>query len=249
MRKYSFRKQLSFWRKSALFSVLLALTALWLVFDFLFVPFGSRGETVKIPTCVGSYLDSIETPEWLTLKIEYRYDRESPVGLILAQTPAPNTYRKITPNSLRHELSLVVSLGEETVFLPEMIGRDAREVTAELRGMGLVVEERLLESPYRAGTVYATEPSAQSELPIGAKVVLSVSAGVPKKTVKVPDLIGLSRADALVALWLEQLSVREVIQEPSELPEGVVIRQSHLPGTLVTAGTAVTLYVSGGAAE
>ena len=80
-------------------------------------------------------------------------------------------------------------------------------------------------------------------------MLLSVSAGTPNKTVEVPNLVGLSRSDALVKLWLAELSVAEVTEEPSLLPVGSVIRQSHVAGTLVSAGTPVTLVVSGGEIE
>ena len=63
-------------------------------------------------------------------------------------------------------------------------------------------------------------------------------------TVTVPDVRGLSRSEALMQLWLAQLSVLDVIEEDSVEEPGVVIRQNYLPGTVVMAGTKLTLYVS-----
>jgi beta-lactam-binding protein with PASTA domain len=49
----------------------------------------------------------------------------------------------------------------------------------------------------------------------------------------------------LVLLWRSQLSVGEVVEEFSEKgPSGTVLRQSHVAGTLVAAGTKITIYVA-----
>ena len=65
-----------------------------------------------------------------------------------------------------------------------------------------------------------------------------------QKTVAVPNLCGLSRADALIRLWLCQLNVGEVVEVPSGEPSGTVIRQSHAEGTVVLPGTKITIYIS-----
>ena len=75
-------------------------------------------------------------------------------------------------------------------------------------------------------------------------MTLTVSAGEPAVTVTVPNVVGLTRADALIRLWLCQLSVGSVIEEISAEEAGSVIRQSHQPGTVVMSGTKITLYVS-----
>ena len=54
----------------------------------------------------------------------------------------------------------------------------------------------------------------------------------------------MSRADALIRLWLCQLNVGEVVETPSDAPAGTVIRQSHAEGTVVLPGTKITIYVS-----
>ncbi|MBQ8214057.1 MAG: PASTA domain-containing protein [Clostridia bacterium] len=238
------RKRLRFWRWTALLSVLLTLSVGWIVFDDLFSPFGEISVSVEIPDLCGLVTEEAVYPDWADVELEYRYDADTPSGVILSQSPRAGTFRKLSSQSPRLTLSLVVSLGEETVTLPELSGFDARESSARLREMGLLVETVTATGAYPAGTVYAMEPRAGTVVPVGTKVILSVSAGPEQKSVKVPDLIGLSRSDALVKLWTAELMAGDVIEEASSLPPGTVIRQSHQPATLVPAGTKITLFVS-----
>ena len=142
------------------------------------------------------------------------------------------------------ELTLTVSLGAETVRLPDVVGEDVRRAESILHEIGLAVRTEVRTGAYPEGTVYAMHPRADTELPKGSMITLSVSAGVPAATVTVPDVVGMQRGEALTALWLAQLSVDEVIEEASDAEEGVVIRQNYQSGTVVMAGTRITLTVS-----
>lgn len=237
-------RQKHFWEKVTAFLLTLAIATGWIIFDCLFAPFAANAVTVEIPNCCGQRLDALLLPDWLTVEVDYRYDANTAAGVVLSQSPVGGSYRKLVPPDSSYGISLVVSLGEETVILPNMVGRDIREVTSELRKMGLCVESQTVEGAYPEGKIFAAEPRSGTEVPIGTKVMLSVSGGMPCREVTVPDVRGLTRADALVQLWLAQLEVAQVLQAPSEAPEGTVFRQSHQPGTLVTAGTKITLYVS-----
>ena len=225
-------------------SLVLAVAAAWIVFDDLFSPFGEKSLSVEIPDLCGKRLESVDLADWLDTKVEYRYDKRYAAGVILAQSPVGGSRRKLTAQNPQCKLTLTVSLGEETVVLPNVIGRDRREVEAQLREMGLGVKTETVTGTYPEGTVFDMEPRVGAEVPVGGTVKISVSAGTPSKTVTVPDVRGLSRSDALVQLWLAQLAVGDVIEVDADAEGGTVIRQSHQGGTLVLAGTKVTLYVS-----
>ena len=231
-------------RWAALLSVLFAVSVGWIVFDDLFSPFGERSVSVEIPDLCGLSIDDAVYPDFADITVEYRYDDTVSSGIILSQSPRAGTIRKLSAQASRVPLSLVVSMGKEQITIPSLSGMDAREASARLRELGLLVETVTKTGAYPLGTVYASEPVAGTVVPVGSKVVLSVSAGPEQKSVAVPDLLGLSRSDALVALWTAELSVAEVVEEESDLPVGTVIRQSHVPKTLVPAGTKITLYIS-----
>lgn len=65
-------------------------------------------------------------------------------------------------------------------------------------------------------------------------------------TVAVPDLVGMTRADAEAALTSAGLKVAFEEAESSEAPAGTVVSQTIAEGEQVEAGTVVTVVVSGG---
>ncbi len=232
------------WKKAALFAALTLLCAAWLTFDALFAPLQEEGVTLEIPDLCDKPLVHSEIDARFDVEIEYRYDAQAPKGTVLSQMPVAGSRRKLTPENPQCRLSLTVSLGKEALALPDVVGADARDAAAILRKQGFVVETVAVESAYREGTVLSCLPKEGTLLPKGETVVLTVSAGTPTRTVRVPDLVGLSRSDALIALWTAQLSLKEVIETDSDAPAGRVIRQSHRQGSVVAAGTGITLYVS-----
>lgn len=234
------------WRWAAVLSFVLAMASGWIVFDNLFAPFGEESVSVEIPNLLGSVPEKSELEEWVELQTEYRYDADAPAGVVLSQSPMAGSLRKLTAESPRCTVSVVISLGEETLTLPDVVGKEMRETVSSLRSQGFAVETVMQTGAYPEGTILASEPRGGTEMPKGGKVVLTVSAGTPSKTVTVPDLRGLSRSDALVQLWLSRLSVDKVIEVDSEEAIGTVVRQSHQAGTVVAAGTRVSLSISHG---
>ena len=236
-------KNFKTWRRSALVALVLLLAVGWITVDILFKPLKKAPTTVEIPNLCGTSVGNIKAPEWLDVDIEYRYDENTPAGVVFAQTPTGGSRRRLAEDK-SCQVSLVVSLGRESISLPSMTGRDVYEVATELRNLGLVVHTVMQSSPRAVGSVLASEPRAGERVPKGATVTLTVSQGEEQKTVHVPNLCGLSRADALIRLWLCQLNVGEVIESPSSAPVGTVFRQSHAEGTVVLPGTKITIYIS-----
>lgn len=233
------------WKKTAWFTFLLFVAACWLVFDDLFAPLAPQAQTVEIPSLCGMQAEAVTAPPWASLEIEYRHDAKAPKGEIIAQKPTGGSRRKWNSNGDEPiTVHLVVSLGEETLVLPSLEGSDARVAASQLREMGCTVETVYRTGAYPVGQILAMEPHGGTEVPIGTHVVLTVSEGIPTKSVTVPDLRGLSRADALVQLWLAQLSLERVEEVYSDAPVGTVIAQDRLAGTTVPTGTKLILTVS-----
>ena len=242
-------KSFRVWWLSLLCSALLFVGTGWILVDSLFAPFERVTESVEIPNFCGSTLESLEFADWIEVQVSYRHDASMARDVVLSQSPAAGSRRKLTAQNPKCKVSLTVSLGEESAEVPAVVGLDAREAESMLRGLGFSVEIEKSEGVYPEGTVFAVAPREGTRLPVGSRVKLSVSVGIPSKAVRVPELRGLSRSDALVQVWLSELAVGEVIEVESFEPEGTVIRQSHQPETLVPAGTKLTLYVSRGGEE
>ncbi len=232
------------WRRSALVALVLLLAVGWITVDILFKPREKPPATVEIPNFCGLDVSNIQADEWLDVDIEYRYDENTPTGVVFAQTPTGGSRRRLAADGEPCKVTLVVSLGHESIRLPQIAGRDVYEVATELRNLGLVVNTVMQSSPREAGRVLASEPRAGESVPKGTTITLTVSQGEEQKTVRVPQLCGLTRADALIRLWLCQLNVGEVVEMPSDAPAGTVFRQSHTEGTVVLPGTKITIYIS-----
>ena len=226
------------------FAFTLFLSAAWVVFDELFAPLDDEGETVTVPDYTGAHTDSLIFPEWLELETEYRYDDDRVAGTVISQSPTGGSRRKITEARPTCKLTLTVSLGTESVYLPNVLGTDVRHAESALRQKGFAVRTEVKPGAYPEGVVYDMSPRGDAELPRGSMITLFVSAGTPAVTVTVPNVIGMQRGEALTALWLAQLSVAEIIEEESDAEEGRVIRQNYQSGTVVMAGTRMTLTVS-----
>ena len=236
-------KDIRTWRRSAAVAAVLILAVGWITADVLFMPRQKQSPTVEIPNLCGLNVENLQTEEWLDVTVEYRFEENAPAGLVFAQTPIGGSYRRLTDEGTC-QVTVLVSLGQESILLPSVIGRDVYEVATELRNLGLVVNTAPQPSPHKVGNVLSSEPRAGESIPKGSTVTLTVSSGEVQKTVAVPNLCGLSRADALIRLWLCQLNVGEVVEVPSGEPSGTVIRQSHAEGTVVLPGTKITIYIS-----
>ena len=235
-------KDVRTWRRAAMVAAVLILAVGWITADMLFMPREKPPITVEIPDFCGLSLGDITPEDWLTVDIEYRYDESAPAGIVLSQTPTGGSRRRLIGDAC--QVTVTVSLGQESILLPHMAGRDVYEVADELRNLGLVVNTVMQSSPREVGRVLESEPRAGERVPKGTAITLTVSQGTVPKTVSVPQLCGLSRADALIRLWLCGLNVGEVVEMPSSAPAGSVFRQSHTEGTVVLPGTKITIYVS-----
>ncbi len=170
-------------------------------------------------------------------------DKESPKGSVLATIPAAGT--------LLHEgdrVILQISRGEteHNVFVPTLIGLTEERAATLLRAKGFTVGIVSYQSSSRpAGTVIAQSHTAASELPEGSSVSYTVSIGESVALRKVPELLGLSYADAVARLREYGLVVGKMTSIESAAPRGTVIEQSPAAGTPITSSTvSVDLYLS-----
>ena len=102
-------------------------------------------------------------------------------------------------------VSYVVSLGVETVAVPDLAG-SAEEAAQALEAARLVAApSEAFSADVAAGDVVSQDPAAGTSVPVGATVSYVVSLGV--ETVAVPDLAG-SAEEAAQALEAARLVAR-----------------------------------------
>ncbi|HEY0118422.1 MAG TPA: Stk1 family PASTA domain-containing Ser/Thr kinase [Cellulomonas sp.] len=135
-----------------------------------------------------------------------------------------------------------VSTGPANATVPDVTGKTVDEAAQILTAAGFVIDPTQTpdDNPaFPKGQVTMTTPAANASTSSGATITLSVSTGL----VNLPDLKGMTQADALKALNDLRLIGSPQTQETPDSPAGTVIAQDRQPG-LVPQGTAVTITVA-----
>ncbi|MGC5616300.1 PASTA domain-containing protein [Georgenia sp. Z1491] len=140
-------------------------------------------------------------------------------------------------------VTVVVSIGVETLAVPDVVGQTQEEAESVLSTARLTVGEvtREYDDSVPAGEVIATDPEAGEVVPHDEPVALVVSDG--REPTTVPDVTGLGRASAVDELEEAGLGA-DVLEEYSDtVDEGSVISQDPAEGDAFV-GDDVELVVS-----
>lgn len=187
-----------------------------------------------------------------------RYNPNVDTGIVVDQTPIPTA--KVKPG---RRVYLTVNAGDvPTVKIPDLRGMSVREAKNRVSSVGLKVgsvQKDEIPSPY-ANTITKQKPAPADSLKEGNAVDLWYSTGLGDTRVAVPNVVGLSVAEA--KRFLLQNDLRSVLVDTSMAPEDdpspsldaatrdslenhvYVRRQASAPGDSVLAGTEVRLYTT-----
>ncbi len=140
------------------------------------------------------------------------------------------------------------AFGGGTVQVPSVVGLTESEASSTISALGLTIGSVTTENSdqYAAGEVMAQDPPAGTRVKKGSAVNLVVSAGVA--TTKVPNVLGMTEADAIAALEQADLAVALPIarEYSKDVPEGMVISSEPKAGTEVPIRSEIILVVSKG---
>jgi serine/threonine-protein kinase len=175
------------------------------------------------------------------VKTHEEYSDGTEKGLVTRQEPAAGD--ELDKGG---SVDIWISLGSEQVQLADFEGWTPEQVATWLKGNDLVGEELSGTSESIAkGKVYRQEPAAGEMVKRGDTVRYWVSKGKPQ--VKVPDVTGMTLAQAKDAISGAGLKLGTVTEEPSTtVPEGAVISQDPPADDKVAKGASVDLVVSSG---
>lgn len=168
-----------------------------------------------------------------------RHDLVIEEGLIVEQQPGRGS---LVPSG--SEVSVLLSLGPDTVEVPSVVGLSIAPATAQLTNAGLRVARELHEvGTGEPGTVSATSPSAGQHVARDTEVFLTT---VPeRRLIVVPDLTGVSTRIARETITGAGLVVGETRHAFDDIRSPfTVLRQSPAPGTEVEPGTAIEITVN-----
>jgi serine/threonine-protein kinase len=134
--------------------------------------------------------------------------------------------------------------GSNNQRVPDVVGLSTGAAIRALgqRGYPAIVQNRI-STGARLGTVLSQDPVAGTELDRGEQVTINVASG--PRTVDVPEVVGLSVAQALVRLQAAKFKGKTT-EISSPQPAGRVVRQSPAGGEQAEKGSTVVLTVSKG---
>lgn len=141
--------------------------------------------------------------------------------------------------------------GDDRVTVPLLVGRQENPAREELYRVQLNVGRvnRIYHSR-PAGEVLSQKPGPGTRVPRQSRVDLEVSLGPqPAEDVRVPPVVTLSLNRARERIVAHNLRVGDLRRERHREPAGVVFQQKPAPGTPVSRGSPVHLWVSLGPQE
>jgi serine/threonine-protein kinase len=196
--------------------------------------------TVRVPTVRGlPQAVAIETLAKRDLKatVDSRPSESIEKGIATRTVPAAG---EVVDRGER--VQLFVSSGPEQVDVPDVTGlsRDSAENLLTGAGLEVAVQERASEEP--EDDVISQDPGAGSQVDRGTTVTITVSTGIEK--VSVPNVVGLSRRDAIQQLKSAGLTAepRETdVTDPAE--DGVVTDQRPAAGIELEKGKSVVIII------
>jgi serine/threonine-protein kinase len=204
------------------------------------------GSDVEVPRLLGMEVEpavhDLAARELVLETTGSRHNALVPSGQILSQQPMPGA--KLKPG---RKVKVLVSLGPEQFRAPEIIGMPVP------RARVLVSQDQLqlgeiayIHSPeQQENLVVAQDPPPGAAVARDGRIDILVSRGSPEAARVMPDLVGLSLAQARRLLEENGFRVGNArARRDRSAPPGHVLRQSPLPGYPVLANDIISLVVS-----
>jgi len=251
--RHTSRKKKNGSKKGLVAVLLLLVAAIFSMTGLLsYIFFAGTGNDVEIPDLLGMTYEeaSLEAENASTQDVTFKvlirrrdYSQEAK-NTIIHQSPEGGSKVKKS-----RDIEVIISLGPVVLELDNYIGKSYEKVKDELEEKGLkVILEEADNDTYEEGTVFRQVPSEGTQMAEGDEVTLYVSKGT--ENTYVPDVIGDSLEDAIVAIERNNLKIGETISQPSDkYAKGEVCRLSKKANEIVPVNTVVDIYISNGEKE
>ncbi len=142
------------------------------------------------------------------------------------------------------EVTISVSSGPSQVGVPALVGLTFEAAKQRLSARGLEYSSSGVDSERPAGEVLTQDPDAGTRLDPGSSVELTVSNGPADTDSSVPNVVGLTRAEAQADLEAAGFTVSSQDQATTiGQQDGRVIDQNPSGGTTVANGTRIVIMV------
>jgi len=133
--------------------------------------------------------------------------------------------------------------------VPNVVGQTYEAAASQLQKLGFVAQrgEQRFTAGAASGQVLGQTPLPDAMEPRGTRVVLDLSQG--QRTTTVPQIVGMTRQQAELALQNVGLETGDVTQHASPTPRGQVISSAPAAGQRAPLPSEVSFVVSSGPAQ
>lgn len=206
--------------------------------------FAIQGGEVKMPDLVGKKsLDAAAMLQKLGLgmRVEDRAYSLQPVDAVVRQSPPAGIRLKIGQRA-----HVVLSLGPQRVTIPNLDAMNLRTARIELLRGGMQVGElsSLYLPGYAADIIVQQDPAPGTSNASSPHVDVLLSLGPRPKAYVMPDLVGLSIAEAEAKIAAAGFPPAKLTVHVLSGAPGAVAAQTPSPGARVDASTAIELEVA-----
>ena len=211
-------------------------------------PYTRHGQEISVPDLTSLfYEDARDKLEQMGLEIveeskKFDVNNIFPIGVVMTQNPKPESKVK-----KGRRVYVIVSKGEPTIEMPDLLKRSERNAIFMLQNKGLQLGELSYDFSeyFPAGVVAGQNIAPGTEIKPGKFVDLTISLGFYPDKFVVPDIINRNLKDAKKIIIKAGLTLGTISFELRDdlLPE-TVISQSIDANSEVIKGDTINLLVS-----
>ena len=211
----------------------------------LVVSAGKEAKELKVPDVKGMSEDEamrILTDKKLVPEFDYAFSDDVEEGEVISTDPEVGTAIEEGKT-----VTVLISKGTKKVSVPKLIGKgkgEAENLLAEAGLTGKATSE--YSSEFGEGIVMSQNTEEGKKVEKGTTVEYVVSKGPKVEVTAVPNLKGLTEAQAGDKIGSSNLELGNVTYQESDVTKGYVISQSIAPGTSVEKGSPIDIVVSKG---
>ena len=215
----------------------------------LFGSYGGNYTTVVIPDLITlTESEALAAGEDLfEFSVIYASNPDAKTGSVISQSPPPNVTRKAYRGKKKLHITLTVNAPDKAITVPQTVGLSLRDASLALKNAGFaitVIKEYSDDVP--EGRVIFCSNDEGSKVSADTPIVLRVSKGKESEHISLPNLSGMSEADAIDLLKDRKFEIGKITYVESNLPIGRVVSQQYSAGTTLAQGTKISFAVSGG---
>lgn len=203
-------------------------------------------ETIPMVNVVGLYKTAAEEQMKKNGFTNYTFKEQTDAtvekGYVISQSVDDGT--AITKDTA---ITIVISSGKEMTSVPNVVNYEDSQATTLLEEAGLkVTHGYAYDDNVEKDHVISSDPVAGTEVEEGSTVKIIISNGKEQKKVVVPNLEGMSEADAAAKLTELNLVGAPTYEYSDTVKEGQVISQDPVVNTEVDEQSTVSYVVSKG---